>query len=78
MRSERQRSARSNQSESTISLESYAYAPRRYFALAACSALFKYLELKLHIAFPVASVRMRYVALEGQKGSIQASLLADA
>ena len=38
----------------------------RYFALSAASALFKYLELKLHTAFPVASARIRYVALEGK------------
>lgn len=37
----------------------------KYFALSACSALFKYLELKCHTVFPASSLRIRYVALEG-------------
>ena len=37
----------------------------RYYALSAASALFKHAEAKLNIRFAAASLRIRYVQVEG-------------
>ena len=39
--------------------------PLRYYALSAASALFKHAEAKLNTRFASASLRIRYVQVEG-------------
>ena len=48
----------------------------KYYALAAFAALFEFMKLKMQAVFPINSLKIRYIPLEGERLAIDRSVFS--